>query len=144
MFYGSVCAYLLLLCLAQYLQPVRLLSLSLSVFPPRLFDRRWLLLCLFVGGGVGEREVDGYGDLRIVFLAILQWPLLLYLPRSPSSLSDIHAELSEERLGCRCTSWLRLSTPLAYHLCLFSRCLYFAAVLCLILGPGERFEDLFD
>jgi len=116
MFFGSVCAYPLLLCLVQYLQPVRLHSLSSSVFPLRLFDRRRLLLRLFVGGGVGEHEVDGDGDLRIVFLAILQWPLLLHLPWSPSSLSNMAyalsmTELSEERLGCCCTSWLRLSIP---------------------------------
>ena len=66
---------------------------------------------------MGEREVDGDGkDLRIVFLSILWWPLLLLLLWPPSLLSVVAyalsmSELSKERLGCHCTSWRRLSNP---------------------------------
>jgi hypothetical protein len=69
-----------------------------------------------VGGGVGGREVDGDGEFCGVFLSILQRPLLLPLLRSLSLLLVIPyalsvSELSEERLGCCCTSWHRLSIP---------------------------------
>jgi hypothetical protein len=92
-------------------------SRSSSFFPSLLFDQRLLLLHPFEGGGVGEREVDGDGDnLRVVFLSILQRPLLLPLLWPPSLLSVVAyalfvSELSEERLGCRCTSLRRLSNP---------------------------------
>ncbi len=67
--------------------------------------------------GVEEREVDADGDdLRVVFLSILRRPLLLPLLWPPSLLSVVTyalsvSELSEERLGCHCTSWHRLSNP---------------------------------
>jgi hypothetical protein len=103
--------------LAQYLHPVGFRSRSSSFFPLLLFDQRLLLLRPFEGGGVGEREVDGDGDnLRIVFLSILWRPLVLPLLWPPSLLSVVAyvlsvSELSEERLGCRCTSLRRLSNP---------------------------------
>jgi len=82
-----------------------LIFLSVAVL-----DRCLLLLYPFEGGGVGEQEVDGDGDnLLVVFLSILRQPLLLPLLWPPSSLLVVAyalsmSELSEERLGCCCTS----------------------------------------
>ena len=122
MFFGAVCAYPLPPCLAQCFHPVGLRSRSSSFFPSPLFDRRLLLLCLIEGGRVGEQEVDGDSNgLRVVFLSInrrlLLLPrLLLYFNMSTFSLSVVVyvlsvSELSEERFGCCCTSWRRLSNP---------------------------------
>jgi len=90
--------------------------LSSSVFLPLLFEQRWLLLRPFVSGGVGEREVDGDGNLRIVFLSILRWPLLLPLLQPQSLLLVVAyalsvSKVSKERPGCSCTSLYRLSIP---------------------------------
>ena len=54
--------------------------------------------------------------MRIVFLSILQRPLLLPLLWLLSLLSVVAcalsvSELSKERLGCCCTSWRRRSNP---------------------------------
>ena len=75
---------------------------------------------------MGEREVDGDGDnSHIVLLSILRRPLLLPLLRPPSSLLVVTyalsvSELSEETLGCHCTSWHRLSNPWLTNTAFFS------------------------
>jgi hypothetical protein len=52
---------------------------------PWLFDQQQLLLCPFGGGGMGELEVDGDGNLRVVFFSILRWYVMHGLCCMPSS-----------------------------------------------------------
>ena len=71
-------------------------------------------MCPLLGGGVGDCDMDGDGDLCVVFLSILHQLLLLPLLQPASLLLDEEGALSvakllEERLGCCYTSWCRLS-----------------------------------